>query len=132
VAVNFPELDGDERSGEDDREEFGPSFAQSEANTFGDSESGVEESAGAEDFQVSVVEYGYTSKDVVDENVTGINADKIGPASEVCGNVLVNEIERANGDGEEKGGLREFEGGDEEKSTRPGRVVRHILHFTLR
>lgn len=52
-----------------------------------------------------VVEYGNSIEDVLDENIAGIDADEIGPASEVCRNVFVEEIQGSNGDGEKQSRL---------------------------
>lgn len=44
VTMNFPEFDGDKRSGEDKGKVLGPTLAQGKTNTLGEGESGVKES----------------------------------------------------------------------------------------
>lgn len=79
---------------------------------------------------MSVVEDRNAVEEAVNEDITGINANQIGPPGEVGGNVFVDKIKCANGYCQKKSGLGEFERGNKEESTRPGGMVSHILHCT--
>jgi hypothetical protein len=130
VAMELPKFEGNEGSGENNGEILGPALAEGQAHPFRESEPGVKEGADTEDFEVLVVENGDASENVMNENVAGINAHEVGPAREVCSDVFVKEIEGADSNGEKECGLREFKGGDEEKTARPGGVRSHLHHFT--
>ena len=103
--MNFPEFDGNERSGEDNGEEFRPPPAKGKTHSFGESEPGIEKRAGAENFQVGVVEHRDTVEEMANKDIAGIDANEIGPSGKVRGDILVDQIERADGDRKEKHGL---------------------------
>lgn len=132
AVVDLPEFEGDEGGREDDGEKFGPAFAKGKAEAFGKSEASVEEGKGAELLEMVIIEDGGALEEMLDEDVAGIDADEVSPAREVCGDVFVEEVESADGDGEKEEGFGKFEGGNDEKATGGRRVGKHKDHFTLR
>lgn len=67
---------------------------------------------------MGVVEHGDTVKEMANKDIAGIDADEIGPAGKVRGDILMDEIEGSDGDCKEKGCLGELEGSDKEQTTR--------------
>lgn len=73
-----------------------------------------------------------SAEKMMNEDIAWIDANEIGPTREVCGDVFVDKIKSADGNGEEQRGLGKFECSNKQKTARPGRMRSHEDHFTLR
>jgi len=116
--MNLPELEGDERRGQDGGEIFRPALAKSQARALGQRESRIKESADAEFFEFAVIHIGETGEKVMDEEVAGVDAESIDPMEYVGGNILMQETERPHSNSEQNQALCKFEGGNKQKAAR--------------
>ncbi len=104
--MDFPEFEGDEGSGEDGGEVLGPTFAEGQADALGEGESGVEEGAEANLSKALVVDVDEAGEEAVNEEVAGVDAEGVDPVGGGDGDVLMEESEGADADGEEEQAFR--------------------------
>jgi len=112
----FVDFEGDEARSGNDGEEFGPSFAEEEADAFGEEQSGIEEGTEAERAKFVRVDVGEFFEKKIQVVIVGIDAKWVDPMLCFGDEVLVGEHVDGDADGEEGEAFEEFEGGDEHEA----------------
>lgn len=118
MPADFVDLQRYQSSGGDDREVFCPALPQQQARTLGKKEAGVDEGANAESLELILVDIKETGQKSVHEPVVGIDAKDIYPVRDGFGNILMQQLERANTNCKQQHPFDELEGSDEQEHGR--------------
>lgn len=102
VAEDFIDLERNKRDRDNDCEILCPALPESEPHSFEQRYSGVDEGTDAQLLKAMIVDIGETLQQMMDEVISGINADYVHPVINDGFHVMMKKFQNAESGGEEQ------------------------------
>ena len=101
ATFRFIDFEWDQSAGADDGEVLRPAFPQQKADAFSEKECRVKEGSHAEQLELTGVDVKGAREDLVDVVVFGIDAQGVDPMFESTRQIVMEETQSSQGDGEQ-------------------------------